>query len=154
LSEECAGYGFYIEKNKGPMDNTWHWLNFLGAIEKDVALQQKIKAAMIQMQLRWEVYVWEKGGLIAQVRPLSDSDSLQWDEENQGESTNISWPDFVDRLKAIETEDGCDLHLCTHMNKEQAMAAGIGLANSVTQVYQALLPVYEASTRRVGSEQT
>ena len=33
LDETNAYYGFYIEKNNGPMDDSWDWLRLLAALE-------------------------------------------------------------------------------------------------------------------------
>ncbi|MEA3339767.1 MAG: hypothetical protein U9R15_07360, partial [Chloroflexota bacterium] len=57
LDPERARYGFYIEKDDGPMDDTWDWLEFLAALASDEALQQKIEDTMRRLKLQWEVYI-------------------------------------------------------------------------------------------------
>ena len=149
LDSEGARYGFYIEKNEGPMDDTWHWPNFLGALESEPKLRQEVEFAMRRLGLRWEVYVWDDGGLIAQVRALPTG--LTWEWEDRAEVEEIQWPAFIQRLRDIETEKWCDLYLCTSIVKDLAIASGIQLVDTVTEVYRALLPLYEASTRRISS---
>jgi len=146
LDAQRARYGFYIEKNDGPMDDTWDWLRFLTALGGDTALQQEVETAMRQLKLHWEVYVWDEGGLIAQVKAAQEG--LIWEWQSQDGLGDIAWSDFVSRLRAIETEKWCDLHLCTHMDKDRAIAAGIHIVDPVTTVYRALLPLYEASVQR------
>ncbi len=101
---------------------------------------------MRQLRLHWEVYVWDEGGLIGQVRVAQER--LIYERHGRDKSEDISWPDFISKLRAIETEKWSDLHLCTHMDKDRATAAGIPIVDPVTEVYQALLPLYEASVRR------
>jgi len=149
LDSEGARYGFYIEKNEGPMDDTWHWPNFLGALESEPKLRQEVEFAMRQLGLRWEVHVWADGGLIAQVRALPTG--LMWEWKDRAEAEEIQWPAFIQRLRDIETGKWCDLYLCTSIVKDLAIAAGIQLVDTVTEVYRALLPLYEASTQRISS---
>jgi len=145
LDPQDATYGFYIEKNNGPMDDTWHWPNFLVALEKNGALQKKIQTAMNQQKLHWEIHVQDDGGLIAKTR--ADQNELKWEWESKEKKVDsISWPQFVERLGAIETNKWCDVYLCARIGKEQALATGVHLAEQVTKAYRALLPLYEAST--------
>lgn len=143
LDEHCARYGFYIEKNNGPMDETWHWLHFVNALDKNKKLQGKVKAVMDNLNLQWEVYVWDDGDLIAEVRAVQDG--LVWHWQNVDKAEDISWDDFTKRLRGIETQKWCALHLCARMIKDEAISLGRRIVDPVTEVYQALLPLYEAS---------
>jgi len=148
LDAQRARYGFYIEKNNGPMDSTWRWLTFLAALDVGTALRRGVETAMRKLGLHWEVYVRDDGELIAQVRAAQEPLVLEWRSED--ESENISWSEFLKRLGDIEDENWCDLFLCSHMDKAQAIDAGIHLAEPVVEVYRSLLPLYEASVRRTG----
>ncbi len=144
LNSRSATYGFYVEKNNGPMDGAWHWLSFLGALKNNEALQGEIQAAMCQQQLYWGIYVPDDGGLIAKV--WAEQSGLKWEGKGkEQEDSDISWTQFVERLSTLETNKWCDLYLYAQMDKEIALAAGVRLAEQVADVYQALLPLYEAS---------
>ncbi len=149
LNPKSAWYGFYIEKNEGPMDDTWHWPNFLGALESEPKLRQEVELAMRRLGLRWGVDVGADGGLIAQVKALPTG--LMWEWEDRAETEDIQWPTFIQRLRDIGTEKWCDLYLCTSIVKDLSIAAGVRLVDTVTEVYRALLPLYEASTQRISS---
>lgn len=145
LDSQRARYGFYIEKNGGPMDDTWDWLRFIDALDSDTSLQQEVEAAMRQLELHWVVHE-----LAAQVRVAQEGLVWEWQdaESHQGdEAEDISWPDFINRLRAIEAEQYCSLYLCAYMDKDPAIAAGVRIVDPVAKVYQALLPLYEVSTR-------
>jgi len=142
LDEQRAWYGFYIEKNDGPMDDTWDWLRFLAALASNATLQQEVTNAMRQLGLNWRL--WIGGELVAQVRIAHGS--LVWEWRNRDGVDELSWPDFVYRLRAIEAGKFCALYLCTCMDKDQAIAAGIHIVDSVTEVYRELLKLYRAST--------
>jgi hypothetical protein len=149
LDAEGATYGFTIEKNDGPMDDTWHWPTFLAALSGQPRLRQGVESAMRELELHWEVYVGAGGDLTARVQPSPTG--LTWEWEDTGVSEEILWPAFTQRLQDIDTKEWCDLYLWTSMAKSDAIAAGTGLVDTVTQVYRALLPLYEASTQPTGS---
>ena len=148
LDEQCAWYGFYIEKNDGPMDDTWHWLNFVSALNKDKRFRRKIKAAMDGLKLHWQVYVQDDGGLIAEVRIAQDG--LTWNRQDTDKAEDISWGDFTERLQGVETQKWCDLYLCARMIKDKAIGLGVQIVDPVTEVYRALLFLYEASVLKAG----
>jgi len=145
LDSICARYGFYIEKNNGPMDATWNWPTLLACLESDLDLQQRTNAEMKQLELRWEVYFWPEFGLTAKIR--SSTDGLIWEWQDRNELETISWLGFAERLRNIEIEQWCDLYLCTDMGKGEAIDGGFHVVDKVTEIYRALLPLYEASTR-------
>ena len=65
-----------------------------------------------------------------------------------GERTKIDWDAFFELLESIPDNEWCNLYLSTEMGKAAAVAAGVGLASEVAQVYNAMLPLYAASVRR------
>jgi hypothetical protein len=144
LNAKQARFGFYIEKNSGPMDSTWHWPNMVDALHKDARLQQGIETAMREHKLQWELYVWDDGGLVARV--WVGEEGLLCESQDRAEQEVTSLPEFITRLRAIETEKWADLYFCTHLTKENALAAGPSLVDPVEEVFRALLPLYEAST--------
>ena len=142
-----ATYGFYIEKNDGPMDDTWDWPRFLAALRDQPELRQRVDEAARRLELRWEVYVWDDGGLIAKVPPNPSGWAWQG-QQAEGEEEEMAWPALVQRLDAIATDKWCDLYLLTSMSKEDAIAAGTGLADAAARAYDALLPLYDACRPR------
>lgn len=143
LAPTHAWYGFYIEKDANPMDDTWHWPKMVAALSSDAVLQHKIERAMDECNLRWQAYVWGEGGLLAET--TISPEGLLW-QQGGVEQETITWPDFVGRLCSIEA--WVDLFLVTRLSKERALSAGVRVADPVVEVYCALLPLYEASTRR------
>jgi len=144
LEPESAVYGFYVEKNNGPMDDTWNWRSLLGALEGTEELQKEVKAVMLGLGLHWEVHIPEEGGLIGETEATHAG--MTW-RRKDSRPENTSWPHFIKILRDIDNAKWCDLYLCTYLPKDRAIAAGVQLVDPVTEVYRALLPLYEASTR-------
>jgi hypothetical protein len=145
LNAECAWYGFYIEKNSGSMDGTWHWPNMMEALT-DRRLCAEIESTMREHDLRWKLYVWGDGSLVGEVT-VTDG-GLRWERQDHEGSDALSWPEFDGWLRTLDMNTWYDLFLLTSLPKEQAIGAGAGIVSPVSDVYRALLPLYGASTRR------
>ena len=148
LDSEGATYGFYIEKNDGPMDATWDWARFLAALNDEPEVRRQIESAHRKLGLHWTVYVWDDGALTAEAKASPTGSSWRW--QGSDGSQELQWPGFTQRLEAIGADKWCDLYFCTSLAKEQAIAAGLQIVEPVTEVYRALLPLYAASARRAG----
>lgn len=153
VDERQASFGFYIEKYKGvaycgtaPRGHTWYWSNMLDVLQNDTVLQQQLENAMRQLHLHWDIGIRGARGFVAQVE-VAQEGGLTWRRENQKNPGDITWPEFVERLKAIDIDKWCDLYLWAHMSKEQAVAARVDITKPVIEVFLALLPLYEACTR-------
>ena len=131
------------------MDDTWDWARLLAALEGDADLREGIARAMRDLALLWSVYVWDDGGKIAQVR--ASPPGFVWEWQDGRDVDHIDWSAFTQRLGAIDPEKWCDLYLTARLSKENAIAAGLDIVEPVTKVYQALLPLYKASTPRATS---
>ena len=147
LDTEGALYGFWVEKSGKEMDDTWDWTRFFPKLEGDAALGRQVETAMLERNLYWRVDLEYEGEPVGRATVTAAQESLTWKWEDRATVENMSWADFANELRAIEAEKWCDLYLCTHMDKDQAIAAGAHIVDEVIPVYQTLLPLYEASIR-------
>ena len=144
LDTERAYYGLYIEKNNGPMDGTWRWLNLLAALGAGEALQDKVFAAMRRLGLQWEIRIASDPALVIHV-PAGEQ-GLIWQPE-AGDEETIDWREFVHRLSQIDEDKWCDLYLRTSQPKAKAIERGAHIARDAVAVYRSLLPLYDAAAR-------
>jgi len=153
LDSHTAQYGFYIEKNGGPMDLTWHWPNFIASLGADPSLSDSVESAMERLDLRWRVYVTADGGLIGDVGTRDKG--FVWGCPGKSEETHVSWSEFVERLAGIESDKWCDLYLTSCFPKDQVISLGPQIVEQVVKVYTELLPLYDVSTKgsRSGCEE-
>lgn len=142
MGPDSARYGLYIEKNNGPMDKRWHWPNLMAALGSNRGLQEKTLVAMRRLRLQWEAY--NPPGEGAATRVTAGEDGLRW-QPAQGEAETVSWEAFVQRLTALAEDTWCDLYLWTATDKNEAVAAGSGIADKAVEVYGELLPLYDAA---------
>ena len=144
LDEEKADYGFLVEKSDEAMDEKWDWPRFLSALAEDEALRETLEEAMAEHDLHWRVELLD-GGEIASVATVTRDGPLTWEEE--GASENLSWTDFVDRLRGVDAAQSCDLWLRATMDRDAAVEAGVAIAAQIAGVHRTLLPLYEACWR-------
>lgn len=142
LDEHGARFGFYIEKNAGTMDPTWHWPNLLAALRAGEALQEVALAAMRRLDLEYEVYVRSEPPCT--VRVAASSDGLAWQREG-GHVEIIGCGELVQRLAGLDEGTWSDFYLCARLGKAEAIAAGAGIAEKAVAVYRALLPLCDAA---------
>jgi len=143
LDHERAHYGFYIERSQNPMGSTWHWPSFVASLAKESDLQGQVSSAMQSFGLHWDVCLWDESVLAAQVAPAPDG--VLWQPMPNGQDEELSWKGFATRLQELEPESWCDLYLGEYVPKDRAIAEAVRLANRVTAVYDALMPLYAAS---------
>lgn len=145
LNPDYARCGFYVEKNNGEMDDTWDWNRFIGGLESLSDQQKTIEKTMEQDHLHWELFLWSQGELPIEVEVTTEG--LLWRDPKENINTPIDWAQFIRRLHAIPENEWCDLFLCRHIDKTEAIAAGLCLVESVTEIYRTLLPYYEVSIK-------
>jgi hypothetical protein len=142
LNETEARYGLYIEKSNKEMDATWEWNNFLKALQ-NLEITVHLEQLMAQFDLHFLVEIWEEGAKTLQSKfEVVHEGSLTC--INAKERRAITWNEFVRVLEAIPESNWCDVNLGCVMPKKEAIACGAEIANSVVDVYIALLPLYDA----------
>ena len=145
LFPEGAQYGFYIERadqKSREVDDTWHWRPFLRALETDGQLQANLLQAMQDQDLFWLLSLEEGEGRnysVTKEIKVRAGRPLLWDE-----TEDINWFELVNLLQAMPSEQWLNLHLCSWINKSEAIAAGERFADSVCVVFRSVLPLYAA----------
>jgi hypothetical protein len=127
------------------MDGTWHWPNMMEALSNN-RLCEEIASIMQEHNLRWKLHVWGDGSLVGEVKATDGG--LRWERQDHEGADAASWSEFESWLRTLDLNTWYDLFLLTSLPKEQAISAGAGIVTAVSDVYRALLPLYEASTRR------
>ncbi len=143
LGAEQATYGFYIERNNGPMDTSWHWPSMIGALRVDGRLHGEVQTAMQAHRLEWRIHGHAGPAPIAIVTAAGDA--LQWAPPGDEPPQPLSWPAFVEWLGALDPETWWNLWLVASLPRAEAQAAGLAVADAAVSVFRSLLPLYEAS---------
>ena len=143
LDAERATCGFYVERNDGPMDDTWHWPSMMRALKADEALHAELQTAMLEHNLQWRIHTHaaEPVGVVDAI-----PGALRWKWPRVDSPESLTWTGFVDRLGALDPETWWNLWLVTGLPKLDALAAGLDIARWAVAAYRALMRLYALST--------
>lgn len=135
LTDTEARYGFYIEKPSGDRHPSSEWNTFLTAVTRP-AIQTTVDWAAQAAPLRWQ---------IEQSYAPEFRERTVWQQRVAPER----WPEVVALLEAATPDKTrwIDLYLEASMSPDEAIAAGVAIAEPITAVFQSLLPVYDACAR-------
>jgi uncharacterized protein YktB (UPF0637 family) len=84
-------------------------------------------------------------GLVAQV--TVEGEGFHWRQEGaeQEVTRSMSGDELADYIKGVAPRKRCALHVYKHLAPKAALNAGAGVANEITTVFEALLPIYDVS---------
>lgn len=151
-SERGISYGFYLGKPEGEVQPTWPWPVWLAALAGNQALRAAVWAAMGthgEAPLHLDVYTMQVSyGLTARV--TAQEGGFLWREEGalDGVERPMDWEGLVEALRTLAPGKRCALHLCKELSAEESLKAGSAIAGEIAPLFQALLPIYEASIGR------
>lgn len=145
LSEAGVQIGLYVEKRDRPMPARWDWRRLLTAVADD-EMQACLTAVMQQHDLCWMMERYEENKLVGETA-VYPANLLRWEEADTVEE--VTWAEFVTRLHEAPLHQWLDLRLGRHIGREDALSAGIDVADQVVTIYAALLPLYNRCTQAV-----
>lgn len=147
LNEFAVYYSFYIERSNHEMDDQWEWPIFLDALRRS-EMTDYLEKVMAEHNL--SMVAERSTGRATPVHSrveVSLGDPLT--RTVAGVGLPIAWADLADELENAVATDWYDVFLGGQMAKADAIAAGAKIAVPVTEVYVALLPLYDACAKRL-----
>jgi hypothetical protein len=147
LDKEQAMYGFYVEKNGGPIDETWDWTRFVAIIESP-QMQTEVESAMQRHDLVWVIDEWDLAHKILEQRIAYVQGTTSFPASAATQLRPFRWNALLEHLHQLRDACWCDLWLLGSMTKQEAIAARTSFAATVARVYQDLLPLYLKSVRK------
>ena len=140
-----ADFGLYIEKEDQPMDSGWEWPAFVEALRTE-AVTHDIEKAMSAHGLTWSIqrYEGDAGGPRTEKGMFFGPPLVQFDETDE---RVITWPEVADQLETADPLDWYDVFLLGRLAQAKAIALGTAIVAPVVDVYEALLPLYDACGR-------
>jgi hypothetical protein len=146
VNEEGAAYGFRVGKPDGKKKAKSSWWALLAALGDDQKLRRALRAAMKTHELSLDVYAEELSyGQVGQI--VVQARGFQWQHETAEEeiTRKMNWSDLVEYLQTVASKKRCDLCLCKHLSAEAALEVGAAATAEIVGVFEALVPVYNAS---------
>ncbi len=145
VNEHGASFGLRVGNPGGQPKKGWHSPAFLAALAQDSRPRRALRAAMKEYDLSLDVYARDvRYGQVGRV--VVQDRGLLWQREtaDQEESRRMTWQDLVEYLRTMASKAQSDVYVRRLMPAAAALDAGVGVAEEILQVFQALLPMYEA----------
>jgi hypothetical protein len=137
-------YGFYVEKGDMLLDHEWDWPRLVQRLSSNEALRNILICAEKEHGARFigrqsqgdERFHFANG-------PEMGSQSL-WDEQV---ASNLSIDERLAALQEIPIDHWGEIYVIGTMQKQHAIELEIDVAKPITEMFKALLPIYEAAVK-------
>jgi hypothetical protein len=146
VDEESVAYGFRVGKPEGKEKAQWPWSIFVAALSDEDKVRRALRVAMKEHDLSLDVYAMDVSfGQVGQI--LVQDKGFLWQNEtaDQEVTRRMDWEEIVDYLQTVAADKRCDLYVRKCLSAVEAREAGGDLSNDIADVFEALLPVYDAS---------
>jgi hypothetical protein len=144
-------YGYRVGKPDGKAADSWPWAQLLAALSDD-ALRRALRATMKEHDLTMDLYAENVSyGQVGQISVQARGFLWQHQTAEQDMTRRMNWDALIEYLQTEGAERRCDLYLCKRLPVSDALGAGEEIAKEIVSLFEALLPVYDASVGVVAS---
>jgi len=119
----------------------------LTALSGDEGLRNTLRSSMEQHNLSLMVYgTTTSYGQVGRV--MVEEGGFVWEHEEPGQEIRreMSGKQLADYLQTVTPEKRADIYVGRQVSKEEAMGARGKIVTQILTVYEALLPLYDASS--------
>ena len=146
VTDQGVAYGFFVGKPDGREKAEWPWSTLLAALGDDQKLRTALRSAMRDYELSLDVYTEEVSyGQVGQVTAQQRGFLWQHETADQATTRRMNWGDLVDYLQTVAPRKRCNLYLRNHLSVEAALEAGVDVSKEISDMLEALIPVYDTS---------
>jgi hypothetical protein len=146
VDDEGVKLGFYAGKPGGKIKAGWPWPALLGAFVDDDKTRRALRAAMKAHKLSMDVYAMDVAfGQVGQILLQDRGFLYQHETADQELTKRMNWQALVDYLQSVAPNKRCVLYLRKHLLVGDALGVGADRAAQILGLFQALMPVYDAS---------
>ena len=145
VGERGVDYGLRVGNPGGKAKKDWHRPAFLAALAEDGKPRRSLRAAMKKHDLSMDVYAREgRYGQVGQL--LVQARGFLWQQEtvDQSMTKRMSWQAVVEYLQEVAPKKQSDVFIRKLLPAESALEADQEVSAELLQVFEALLPVYDA----------
>jgi len=145
-SEPGVAFGFRVSKPDGKEATQWPWSALIAALAEGESARGALRAALQAHALSVDVYTAELGyGRVGQI--VVEDEGFLWQREtaDQSMTRRMNWEELVDYLQTVAPGKRCELIVTKSLAVDAALKAGPAIADEIVRVFEALLPVYDAS---------
>jgi len=146
VSEKGASYGFRLGKPGGEAKAGGPWSAFVAALDGNEQMRETLRSVMDAHGLSLDVYAMQTS--YSQVgRITAQAHGFLWEHETteQQMTRRMDGAELIDYLRTVAPDQRCGLYVRKHVSVEETLKAGAGVTAEITAVFEALIPLYDAS---------
>ncbi len=144
--EEGVAYGFYVGKPGGRSKAAWPWRMLVASLGESESLSEVLREALVKNGLQIDVWAASTSyGRVARI--TAEGKGFLWEHEDaeQQVSRQMNGAELAEYLGSVAPTKRCGLHVHKQISPQQAMEAGADVSDDMLAVFEALLPIYDAS---------
>ena len=144
--ERGVNFGLRVGKPEGKEKASWAWSSLLEGFTSEHKTQTALRAAMKDHELSLDVYTASKGyERVAQILVQDRGFLWQHETEEQEVTRNMNWEELLTYLEEVAPGKRADLFIRKRLPARDVFPLGEAIAGQIADVFEALLPVYQAS---------
>lgn len=147
VNEEGVSFGFHVGKPGGKTKADWPWSVLLEQFAKDDQLPRTLHAALQEQGLTLDLLAMEVSyGQVGRI--TAEGEDFLWQHEDAGQEVTrkMNGEALAEYLQTVAPTKRCDLYAQAQISPQAALKAGPGIASQILPAFEALLPLYVAST--------
>jgi hypothetical protein len=146
VEEIGVTYGFRVGKPDGKVKPGWPWPTVIAVLEESAMVRRKLRSAMKAHELSLDVYAMQASyGRVGRITVQARGFLWEHETAEQEMSRKMSWAQVVEYLQTVAPTKRCALYLRKHVSPDTALKAGAGIAAEIVDVFETLVPLYDAS---------
>jgi hypothetical protein len=144
--EAGVSYGFHVGKPAGKGRPRWPWVVLLSALSADEELRNTLRSTMEQRELRLVMFgTTTSYGQVGRVTVEEGGFVWRHEDPEQEVTREMTGKQLADYLETVTPEKRADIYVGQQVPKGEAIAAGAKIVTRILTVFEALLPLYDAS---------
>lgn len=147
VDEEGVSYGFHVGKPGGTAKADWPWSVLLKKLEGEEQVRQALHAALQEQNLALDVLAMDVSyGQVGRI--VAAGDEFLWQHEDAGQEVTrqMDGEALAEHLQTVAPSKRSDLYVRKRIPPQTALDAGPAIAVQILAAFEALVPLYEAST--------
>ena len=146
VDEEGVSYGFRVGKPGGKVQADWPWTVLVARLIDSEEVRGALHSALNEHSLSLDVYALEMSyGQVGQITSQGDEFLWRHEDAEQEVTRPMNGEEVAGYLQTVAPEKQCDLYVRKSLAAEAALKRGAEVANEIATVFEALLPLYDAS---------
>jgi hypothetical protein len=146
VDEGGVSYGYRVGKPGGRPKAGWPWSILVKKLGDAEEVQGALRDALDKQGLGLDVYAMDVSyGQVGQITAQGKGFLWQHEDAEQAVTREMNGRELAEYLQTVAPNKRCDLFLRKQISSEAALKAGADVSKEIVAVFEALLPLYDAS---------